>query len=128
MADQPLILIVDDESAFLEIFSAKLTASGFRVETAKDGEDGFNKAKFIKPDLVLMDVKMPVLDGAGTLLKLRNDPETKNIRVVFLTNLGDPSMDIQEINRKFSKELGAQGYIRKTDDLAALADKVKAFL
>ena len=128
MAAQPLVLVVDDEPDFLDIFSTKLSASGFRVETAKDGEEGIKKTKALKPDLVLMDVKMPGLDGAGALLKLREDPETKNTKVVFLTNLGDPRAEIQEINKKFSKEFGAQGYIRKTEDLANLADRVKAFL
>ena len=65
MPDQKLILIVDDEPDFLEIFGTKLTTSGFRVETAGNGEEGFKKAKSIKPDLVLMDVKMPGLTARG---------------------------------------------------------------
>lgn len=59
MADQPLILIVDDEENFREIFSAKLTAAGFRTETADGGEAAIAKAVIVKPDLILMDVKMP---------------------------------------------------------------------
>ncbi len=128
MANQPLILIVDDEPDFLEIFRTQLLASGFRVETARDGEEGFQKTKALKPDLVLMDVKMPRLDGAGALLKLREDPETKNTRVVFLTNLGDPRAETQEIDSKFSKEFGAQGYIKKTEDLGILVERVRDFL
>ena len=85
MPDQPLILVVDDDPDFREILSLKLSSSGFRVETAVNGEEGVNKTKALKPNLVLMDVKMPVLDGAGALLKLREDPETKNTKVIFNT-------------------------------------------
>jgi CheY-like chemotaxis protein len=128
MADQPLILIVDDEAAFRDIFSAKLGADGFRTETAENGQIGVEKAKKLKPDLILMDVKMPVMDGSSAVLKLREDPEMKNIKVAFLTSLGDPRMEMQEINRKFSEDFGAQGYLKKTDDLDTLNEKIKEFL
>ena len=90
MAEQKLILIVDDEPAFREIFGAKFAADGFRIETAENGQIGIEKAKALKPDLILMDVNMPVMDGATAVLKFRDDPETKDLKVVFLTNLGDP--------------------------------------
>jgi CheY-like chemotaxis protein len=128
MAEQKLILIVDDEPAFREIFGAKFAADGFRIETAENGQIGIEKAKALKPDLILMDVNMPVMDGATAVLKLRDDPETKDLKVVFLTNLGDPQREIQELNHKISQDFGAQGYLRKTDDLDALNERVKAFL
>lgn len=128
MAEQKLILIVDDEPAFREIFGAKFAADGFRVETAANGQIGIEKANALKPDLILMDVNMPVMDGATAVLKLRDDPETKDLKVVFLTNLGDPQKEIQELNHKLSQDFGAQGYLRKTDDLDSLNERVKAFL
>lgn len=128
MADSPLILIVDDEPAFREIFSAKLGADGFRTETAENGQLGLEKAKQLKPDLILMDVKMPVMDGPSAVLALRADPETKDMKVAFLTSLGDPRMEMQEINQKFSQDFGAQGYLKKTDDLDTLTQKIKEFL
>jgi twitching motility two-component system response regulator PilH len=128
MAEQKLILIVDDEPAFREIFSAKFGADGFRVETAENGQIGVEKAKALKPDLILMDVNMSVMDGPTAVLKLRDDPETKDLKVVFLTNLGDPQKEMQELNHKFSQDFGAQGYLKKTDDLDALNERVKAFL
>ena len=128
MADQPLILVVDDEPDFREIFSAKLTAEGFRVETAENGQVGLDKAKQLKPNLILMDVKMPVMDGASAVLKLREDPEIKDTKVAFLTSLGDPRLEIQDVNRKFSEQFGAQGYLKKTDDLDVLVSKIKGFL
>lgn len=123
----PLILVVDDDANFREIFSTKLQASGFRVETAENGAESVKKAKQLRPDLVLMDIKMPVMDGAVALLKLRDDPATRNTKVVFLTSLGDPRVEMQDLNIKFSEAFGAQGYLKKTDDLSALVDKIKGF-
>ena len=128
MENPPLILVVDDEADFREIFSTKLTAAGFRVETAVDGVDGVTKAKSLLPDLVLMDVQMPKLDGIEAMIKLKEDPKTENLRVLFLTALGDPRMEIQEINRRLSKEIGAVGYLKKTDDLDVLVDYIRNFL
>jgi len=128
MAEQKLILIVDDDPSFREIFGAKFGADGFRIETAENGQVAIKKAKMVKPNLILMDVNMPVMDGPTTVLKLRDDPETKDVKIVFLTNLGDPQKEIQDLNHKFSQDFGAQGYLRKTDDLDALNEKVKAFL
>lgn len=106
----------------------KLKSTGFRVETAENGQQGIEKIKALKPDLVLMDVKMPVMDGATALLKLREDPATKDTKVAFLTSLGDPHFEMQELNNKFSEDFGAQGYLKKTDDLDQLVDKIKGFL
>ena len=126
--EQPLILIVDDEPDFLEIFGTKLRAEGFRVETAENGKVGFEKVKELKPDLVLMDVKMPVMDGATAVLKMREDPEIKNIKVAFLTSLGDPRLEMADINKKFSAQFGAQGYLKKTDDLDLLCTEIRELL
>ncbi len=131
MADQPCILIVDDEDAFREIFGAKLSAAGFKIEGASSGAESIEKAKVIKPNLILLDVKMPGMTGAETLLKLKEDPATKDIGVVFLTSLGDPRAEmgvLDDVEKKFSKEMGARGYIRKTDDLDTIVDRVKSFL
>jgi CheY-like chemotaxis protein len=128
MAEQPLILIVDDEPDFREIFGMKLKGLGYRIETASDGAEGVLKAKKLKPNLILMDVKMPVMDGATAILKLRDDPETKSAKIAFLTSLGDPQTEMRELNRKFSEDFGAQGYLKKTDDLDVLVDKIKEFI
>jgi len=124
----PLILIVDDEPDFLEIFGVKLRAEGFRVETAENGAVALKKMKALKPDLVLMDVKMPVMDGATAVLKMREDPEIKDIKVAFLTSLGDPRLEMVEVNKRFSEEFGAQGFLKKTDDLDLLCAKIKEFI
>jgi CheY-like chemotaxis protein len=129
MADTPLILVVDDEAAFREIFKTKLTASGFRVETAENGQEGVDKAKQLKPALILMDVRMPVLDGAAAVLKLHADPETKDIKVAFLTSLGDPRAEMRENDRKFAEDFGGGAqYFEKTEDLDMLMQKVRAIV
>jgi two-component system chemotaxis response regulator CheY len=128
MLGQSLILIVDDEANFREIFGAKLSADGYRIETAENGQIGIEKAKALKPDLILMDVNMPVMDGVSAVLQLRENPETKDVKVAFLTSLGDPQADMQDQNKKFSQDIGAKGYLKKTDDLNTLSARVKEFL
>ncbi len=128
MSQVPLILVIDDEKDFLEIFKIKFSDAGFRVESAESGSAGIQKAKELKPDLILMDVKMPIMDGVEALLKLKEAPETKNIKVVFLTSLGGIEEEVQGLNKRYAKEIGAAGYIRKTDDLGEMTERVKSFL
>ncbi len=128
MAEQPYVLIVDDEESFREIFAAKLSAAGYKIDTAENGQAGLDKMAQQKPDLVLMDVKMPVMDGATAVLKMRENPDLKGVRVAFLTSLGDPRLEMREINEKFSSEIGAQAYLKKTDDLDTIAEAVKRLL
>lgn len=128
MNNPPLILIVDDEPDFREIFATKLKEVGYNIETAENGEEGFEMAKKTKPDLVLMDMEMPVLNGAGAVLKFKGDSDTKDIKVVFLTNYGDPRIEMRDADVHFSHELGANDYLRKTDDLDRIVEKVKSFL
>jgi len=122
---KPLILVVDDEANFREIFSTKLTMAGFRTEMAENGKQAIEKARRDRPDIVLMDVKMPEMDGIEAFMRLKEDADTDSIKVLFLTNLGDPRADIQEINRRLSKEMGAVGYFKKTDDLDLLIERIK---
>lgn len=71
MRNPPLLLIVDDDNDFLDVLLTKFKAAGFEVVGAHDGLEGVAQAKEAKPDLILMDVKMPRLDGIGALLKMR---------------------------------------------------------
>ena len=102
--------------------------AGFRVETAGSGREGIQKAKDLKPDLILMDVKMPEIDGITVVSELKRDPATKDLKVIFLTNLGESDTAMREIDEKFSLDVGATGYIKKTDDLDSMVLRVKAFL
>lgn len=128
MAEQPYILVVDDEASFREIFNAKLSAAGFRVDTAENGQIALEKMSQQRPDLVLMDVKMPVMDGPTAVLKMQDTPALHDVHVAFLTSLGDPRQEMTELNKKFSQDFGAQGYIRKTDDLDTILEEVIALV
>lgn len=128
MALPPLILIIDDEADFREIFSTRLLAAGMRVETAENGTQGIEKTKALKPNLVLLDMMMPDMTGADALLKLKDDPETKDIKIVFLSNIGGTQPEAKEVNDKFAQGSGAAGYLRKTDDYDVIVNGVKGFL
>lgn len=126
MDPQKTILIIDDTADFREIFSLKLSAAGYRVETAASGEEGIKKAGELKPDLILLDVKMPGMDGEEVLAKLRKDPATSYTKIIFTTSLGDPS-DIAT-DEMLAKRSGADGYIRKTEDLDTFVSLVGGYI
>ncbi|MBI4094904.1 MAG: response regulator [Candidatus Liptonbacteria bacterium] len=128
MANPPLILIVDDDPNFREIFSAKLSAIGYIVEVASGGKESIKKARDLKPDLILMDVDMPEMNGVEVLIKLKENAATENIPVLFLTALGDPRAEVQDINRRLSREVGAIGYLKKGEDINATASYIQHFL
>lgn len=121
-----MILIVDDTADFREIFSVKLSAAGYRIETAANGEEGIKKVKELHPDLVLLDIKMPGMGGEQVLAELRKDPATSFTKVIFTTSIGDPT-DV-ETDEALAKNFGADGYIQKTDDLDGLVARVGEYL
>lgn len=117
---------IDDDPNFREIFSTMLRIYGFGIETAEDAIAGIEKIKKLRPDLVLMDVIMPVMNGIEAFLKIKEDPTIKETLVMFLTSLGDFNTETKSVDDKFSREMGAMGYLRKTDDHETLAEKIKA--
>lgn len=125
---QSLILLIDDEKDFREILSAKLKAAGFGIAEAVNGKEGVSKAKEMKPDLILLDLNMPVMNGAETLLRFKSDPDLENFKIVFLTNYGEPQKEMERVDEKFAQEAGALDYIRKTDDLDKITEEVKNIL
>lgn len=127
MADSRLILIVDDEESFREIFSAALQLAGFNIETAKNSDEAIQKAKALKPQLILMDVKMPGKDGIQTTLEIRKIPELKDTHIMFLTNLGGAGSGESDLDKKYAQDLGATDFIKKTEDIAAITKAVKQF-
>lgn len=102
------ILIIEDEEALLDIYVLRLTQEGFIVSAARRGGEGVRLAKKEQPDLILLDIVMPEMDGYEVLEKLQQDPKTKNLRVIFLTNLG------QEEEIRAGKHMGAEDYIIKS--------------
>mgnify|MGYP001559020305 CR=1 FL=1 len=114
---KPLVLIIEDEADFREILSTKLTSAGFDVQTAENGEEGLQKLKTIKPDLVVLDFMMPKMNGIETFAKIKEDEELKKLKVVFMTNHGEPLLELGDSDRQYAKEIGAADFFRKTDDL-----------
>jgi len=122
------ILIVDDEAAFRDIFGVKLKAAGYEIATAENGVEGLKKLRELKPDLMMLDMQMPQMNGAETLEKIKTDPNLSGVKVVFLTNYSDPDSGAIVNDQKFAKEVGALDYIKKTDDLDSIVLKVKKIL
>lgn len=103
------ILAVEDDKMLSGIYELKLKSQGYLVETAANGEEGLEKARTFVPDLILLDLMMPVMDGYSMLARLRADDTLKNTKVIVLTNLG------QEGDIKRAVEYGILDYVVKTD-------------
>lgn len=103
------IAIIEDDQAISQMYRFKFEAEGFQVETAENGELGLSLAESMSPDIILLDLMMPVMNGDEMLEKLRATPWGKNIKVVVLTNKGE-----QEIPEKVS-QLGVSAVILKAD-------------
>lgn len=104
------ILIVDDEPDVIVILGLRLKIAGFEVITGSNGFQAIELAQKEKPDLIILDVKMPGMDGYTTFKKLRDDPETSSISVVFFTALQPQAAQAKV------EELGADGFLSKTAD------------
>ena len=100
------VLLVEDEMFVRELYERVLKQEGLDVRTAVDGLSGLEAAAE-KPDLILLDIMMPGINGIEVLQRLKQDPNTKNIPIVLLTNLGQESVIKQAL------DLGASGYLMK---------------
>lgn len=103
------ILIVEDEVSLLNALCDKLTGEGFTVLKAKNGEEGLEVALREHPDLILLDIVMPVMDGVTMLGLLRKDTWGKDVEVIILTNLNEP----EKVAEVLEKE--ARDYLVKSD-------------
>jgi two-component system alkaline phosphatase synthesis response regulator PhoP len=116
------ILLVDDEPDILEIVKYNLTSEGYTVETAENGLEAIDRAKQIKPQLIIMDVMMPKMDGMEACEKIRNIPELSETVITFLTARGE------DYSQMAGFEAGADDYITKPIKPKVLVSKVKALL
>lgn len=117
------ILIVEDEEFLLDLFHIKFEQAGFEVLKAENGEAGLSLAKMELPDLILLDILMPQVDGYDMLRKIKTDGETKKIPVIIFSNLSQK----EEIEKGL--KLGAKDFIIKTSVTPAeMVAKVKEFL
>lgn len=122
------ILLVDDDKDLREIMSVKLKAVNYEVYEAVDGEEGLVKVQELLPDLLILDINMPKLNGMEMFSKIKADPNLTHLKVLFLTNYGEPQTEAAWLDKKFAKEIGAVGYIKKNDDLEKIISQIKSLL
>lgn len=119
---QKKILIVDDEPDIREFLSYNLLRVGYHVLTATDGWEGYKKALELKPDLIILDVLMPVMDGHQTCIRLRQDPAFDNTKIIYLSALSESSA------KDFGLELEADAFISKPIKMELLLKRIETWL
>lgn len=118
-----VILLVDDDLTLREMYDERLKSEGFDIIQASNGEEALAKAHDSKPDIILLDVMMPKINGFDVLKQLKADEDTKDIPVIILTAL------LQEVDRNQGKKLGASDYIVKSETMPGeIIAKIKAVL
>lgn len=123
MHTPPLILLTDDDPQIHDLYATRLKMAGFGVIEAWNGQEGLDAARKEKPDIILLDVMMPVMDGTRALIELKGDNDLKNITVLFLTSLEDRPEDI-----RVAKEVGAVDFMNKAVEFKELLAKIKGTL
>jgi two-component system alkaline phosphatase synthesis response regulator PhoP len=108
------VLIVDDEENVLELLYINIIRRGYKVETARDGEEALEKMKHFTPDIVLLDIKLPGIDGWEVCRKIKSDPKTEKTGIIILSALTQKE-DLENANK-----CGATVFMPKPFDVAAL--------
>ena len=116
------VLVIDDEEYIQHILNFSFGAEGYDVLTASDGEEGINKAKNERPDVIVMDIMMPKMDGYEACKRIKADPETKDIPVILLTAKG------READRKLGADAGADDYVVKPFSPGRLIERVEGMM
>jgi two-component system alkaline phosphatase synthesis response regulator PhoP len=116
------ILVVDDEVYIVHILDFSLGMEGYEVVTALDGEQALAKVKTEEPDLIVLDIMMPKLDGYETCRILKSDPETKHIPVILLSAKG------RNVDQKMGFQVGADDYITKPFSPKKLVERINLIL
>lgn len=116
------VLVVDDEEDILEFLSYNLKKEGFEVQTASNGKDAIDVAKLFSPDVIILDVMMPQMDGVETCLEIRKIDSLKNVFVTFLTARGEDYSQIAGF------DAGADDYITKPIKPRVLVSRINALL
>lgn len=116
------ILVVDDEQDLLDLIEYNLRQEGFNVLKAENGKDGIQMAKEHMPDLVLLDIMMPQMDGIEVCDRMREDSTLSHIPIIFLTARSDEKTEIEGLNK------GADDFITKPISTSKLISRIKAVL
>lgn len=114
------ILMIDDDATMRRMFGGWLVTLGYEVIYAPDGNEGREIARRLQPDLVLMDERMPIMDGIETSSRMKTEEETKNIPIILFTN-EDLSIEAE----KLIKEIGVDAYIHKSADFSEIKKLIK---
>src|SRR5918993_2887766 len=122
MRDPPLILAVDDTPQNLDLLRRRLSSQGYEVTTAEDGEAALERTAELLPDLILLDIMMPRLDGIETVRRLKADPMHRHIPVILVTAKSDPRDVVEGL------DAGGDDYLTKPIDHAALLARVRSML
>lgn len=114
------ILLIEDEDIMIDILEKKLIKEGYKVSVAKDGEEGLKKMREQTPDLILLDIVMPKLNGFEVMEEMNKKEELKNIPVIIISNSGQP-VDLDK-----AQKLGARDWLIKTEfKPQEVIDKIK---
>ncbi|MFQ5732268.1 MAG: response regulator [Planctomycetaceae bacterium] len=119
---QQTILVIEDERSLTDVLQYNLANEGFQVLIAHDGREGLRRAQSALPDLVILDLMLPVLDGLQVCRKLRSTPQTQHIRILMLTAKSEEVDEIVGFN------MGADDYVTKPFKLKPLIQRIKALL
>lgn len=122
MSDKQTILVVDDEQDLLDLIEYNLKKEGFDVIKAEDGKEGIKMARKHSPNLVLLDIMMPKMDGLEAVEVMRGDEDLKHIPIIFLTARGDEKTEVEGLNK------GGDDYITKPISTTKLISRIKAVL
>ena len=123
MVNKKLIMLVEDDEFLAELYATKLKLENYEVILATDGEKGLKMIKEKKPDLILLDIILPKMDGFEILKAIKNEKELKDIPVILLTNLS------QKDEVKKGLDLGANDYLIKAHFMPSeVVDKIKKVL
>ncbi len=116
------ILVVDDEPINVKLVESALAPHGYKIITAENGGEAINLARIHNPDLILMDIFMPGMDGYTASSEIRKDPKTRDIPIIMLTSVG------HDLNKKLAASIGASGYIVKPFMIDDLNNKINETL
>ncbi len=116
------VLIVEDDPGVSRFFSFSLESEGYEVSTAMNGLEGLNKARAELPDVIILDIMLPGLDGFEVCHRLRSDPKTARIPIVMTSAKG------QEVDREMALKVGANRFLNKPVEYEDLIDAVKGVI
>ena len=116
------ILIIEDDRSLADVLSYNLQQAGYEVSVARDGQDGLNQMRHETPDVIVLDLMLPVIDGLEVCRRLRADPTTSDVLVVMLTAKSE------EVDQVVGLAMGADDYVTKPFSVKVLLERVKALL